>query len=137
MDDAFVDRDAGTQREDQQGDDETPEIDFTAVPHRVLGRRRRRSAMHAVQQQRLVAGIHQRMHAFAEHRRAAGDGSGHELGHGDQKIAGQRRVDDLARTAADAFASAHRNSFGPLRDSVAARRGQDRHQHSTRCPPRR
>jgi hypothetical protein len=52
----------------------------------------------AVEQQQLVAGVDQRVHAFAEHGRAAGEGSRDELRHGDQEVAGKRGIDDNSRS---------------------------------------
>jgi len=48
----------------------------------------------AVQQQQLVDGIHQRVDALAEHRRAARQPGGDELGDGDAQVAGKRGIDD-------------------------------------------
>src|SRR5471030_1305793 len=71
MADAFVDGDAGAQREHQQRDDKTPEIQFAAVADRMVGIGRARGAPHAVQQQYLVAAIDEGVHRLAEHGRAA------------------------------------------------------------------
>jgi hypothetical protein len=90
---ALIERDARAEREDQQGDDETPEIEFAAVPEWMGQVCWPRCASQAVQQQHAVAGIDQGMHAFRQHCRTAGDEGRDELGDRDQQIAYERCVD--------------------------------------------
>jgi hypothetical protein len=45
-----------------------------------------------IEQQDFVAAIHENMHALAQHRRAAGDPGGNELGDRNGQIAEQGRV---------------------------------------------
>ena len=117
MHDALVDRYAGADGEDQKRHDEAPEIDLAAMAERVgavgLGAR----AAQAVEQQHLVAGVDQRMHAFRQHRGRAGDRGGDELGDRDQQVADERGVDDAGRTALCSQGSS------PLRAARAARQG--------------
>ena len=88
--DAFVDRHAGAHRQHQQRDHERPEVEFAPIAERMafvwcLGRARA-----AVQQQQFVDRIHQRVHALADHGRAAGDRGGDELGDRDGHVAAER-----------------------------------------------
>ena len=64
MDDALVDRDAGTDGEDQDRDDEAPEIDLLPVPERKLFVGRLLRLLQAVEEEYLVAGVHRGMDAF-------------------------------------------------------------------------
>ena len=79
----------------QQRDDEAPEVDLAPVAEgmRLVGRPL--GAPEAVQEQHLVAGVDERMDAFAEHRGAARDPGGGELRDRDQQVAGEGRVEDL------------------------------------------
>ena len=93
---AFIDGQARSQGEDQDGHHEGPEIEFHAVTERVARVRRLAGALHAVQHEALVAGIHHRMDGLAEHGGTAGDACGDELGNCDQAVAGQGSKDDFA-----------------------------------------
>src|SRR5213075_2972676 len=92
--DAFIDRDARAEREDHQRDDEAPEIQLAAMAERVLGVRWALGAMQPVQQQDLVAAIHQGMDGFRQHGRAAGDYRGRGLGGCYEEVAGESGVED-------------------------------------------
>jgi hypothetical protein len=52
-------------------------------------------AVHAVEQKAAIAGIDQRVHAFRQHCRTAGEEGGAELGQRDGEIAGECGVDDF------------------------------------------
>ena len=60
MADALVERKPGAGREHQQRDDEAPEIDLLAVAERKARVGRPGGALHAVEQQRLIAAVDQR-----------------------------------------------------------------------------
>ncbi len=66
--------------------------------------RRLAGAAQPVQQQHLVEGVDQRMHAFAEHGRAAGDAGGDELGNRNG-VARERGIDDKAGTGGSGHVS--------------------------------
>ena len=89
----LIDRHTGAQRKNQQGDHEAPEIQLTSVPQRVAAVGGTGRARDAVEQQKLVDGVDQGMHGFAQHGRRAGDGGGDELRRGHQQVARQGRPD--------------------------------------------
>ena len=94
--DSFINGQARPQGEDQDSHHESPEIEFHAVTERVARVRRLLGALHAVQHEDLVAGVHHRMDGLAEHGGTAGDACGDELGNRDQAVAGHGGEDDFA-----------------------------------------
>ena len=104
VDDAFVDRHARAEREDQHRDDEAPEIKLAPVTEgmKLVGRPLRRAA--APHQQQLVGRIDHAVNAFGEHRRRAGDRRRDELRDGDAEV-GEQRDDERPRRGR---VSAHR-----------------------------
>lgn len=98
MGDSFVDGDAGSQRKKQEGYYKAPEIQFPAIPQRVrlIGRKAR--SIVAVKQQRFIAGVDERMSAFAEHRRAAGKQSCRQLYNGHHEVAEDGCIDHFLRS---------------------------------------
>jgi len=91
--DSFVDRDAGTDREDEDGNHETPEVNFLPVSKGIVFIGRFLGPFHTEQQKNLVAGINQRMNAFREHCRTSGAEGRNEFDYGDQRIPGERSKD--------------------------------------------
>ena len=89
---SLVDRNSAAKRENQHGNDETPEVDLLAVPERKFAARRQVRALNSVQQQNLIAGINQRMNALAHHCRAASDTGGSKLRNRNERIADQGGV---------------------------------------------
>ena len=96
--DAFVGRNARACSKHQQGDDEAPEVEFAPIAEGMHRIGCLAGTPQAVEQQQFVEGVDQRMHALAEHGRAAGDARGDELGHGDGQVAGKGRIDDKTGT---------------------------------------
>src|SRR4051794_9630493 len=94
---SFVKRNTGTQREDQQRDNESPKIQFSPMAQGILLICRTRSTPLPVQQQALIAGIDERMYTFAQHRGAAGPCGRDELRECNQQIASQRGVNSSVR----------------------------------------
>ena len=90
-------RDAGhdghpaAEPEDDHADEQRPEIELVAVTERVVDVGRPSARARAVEQQRAVAGIDERMDGFGEHRGAAGRRRGNELRHRDQQVADECR----------------------------------------------
>jgi hypothetical protein len=99
VDDAFVEGDPGTEREDQKSNDEAPEVELAAMAERMHQVCRLGGTMEAIEQQQAIAGIDERMHTFRQHRRAAGEGCGNEFGHRYRQVAGKGRIDDFLRPA--------------------------------------
>ena len=95
---AFIEGNAGTDGEDQNGDDERPEEDLGAVAERVLVVGRPLGALHAEQQQALIAGIDHGVHRLREHGRRAGDERSREFTDRNQGVTDQRSVHDLVRS---------------------------------------
>ncbi len=89
----FVERQRRAEREDHDRDDKAPEIDLLAVAKRKTRTGRSPRRAQSIKQQDLVAGVHQRVDALGEHRSATGNGGGAKLGHRDQAVAYQRRID--------------------------------------------
>ena len=87
--DALVDRHAGANSKQQNGDHEGPEIDLHAVAEGVGAVGRPAGAFQPIQQQRLVAAVDQRVDRLAQHRRGTGVKGGGELGRRDGAIAGE------------------------------------------------
>jgi len=67
MDYALIERDAGAERKDQQGNDEAPEIEFATVTKRMRLVRGPGCPAIAIEQQGLVGGIDDRMNGLARH----------------------------------------------------------------------
>ena len=80
-----------------------PEVALAAVAERVRLGGGELGAPVAEQQQQLVAGVGQRVHALGQHRRRAGEGEPDELGHGDAQV-GQQRGEDRSLAAAGGHA---------------------------------
>jgi hypothetical protein len=95
---AFVEGNAGTQAEDEDGDDESPEIDLHAMAERMTAVRRALGAPDAEKEQALIAGIDGGMDRLRQHGGGAGEEGGDELGDGDGEVARQRRIDDESGT---------------------------------------
>ncbi len=76
------------------------------------------AAMDAEQDQRLIAGVDQRVNALRYHRRAAGEEGGGEFGDGNQKIGRNRAVHG------NGFCGVGHDrgrAFGPLKPRAARR----------------
>jgi hypothetical protein len=73
VDDALVDRYPGTEREDEDRDDEAPEVEFAAVSEGVIfvGRLARLAA--PPHQKQLIGRIDDAVDTLGQHRRRAGD----------------------------------------------------------------
>ncbi len=70
---------------------EAPEVHLLAASEGMLGRGGTTGHQHSPQQQRLVAGVGDRVEAFGEHGNAAGQRRHDELGHRDDRVPDQRR----------------------------------------------
>ena len=92
VEDAFVDRHSGAEREDQHGDDEAPEIELAAVAERMEPVGRPLRLPPTPHQQQLVGRIDDAVHAFGQHRRRAGDRRRDEFRSGNPKV--RRKRDD-------------------------------------------
>ncbi len=66
VDDALVERDASPEREQEDGDDKTPEVDFPAISQGMLEVRSRRCPMQSVEKQKAVSGVDDRMDTLAQ-----------------------------------------------------------------------
>ena len=88
--DALIDRYTRAQCEHQDSDHEAPEIDFLAMAEGKLIVRRVARLADAIEQQDLVAGIHQGVDAFRQHRGTAGESRRDELRHGNKTVADKR-----------------------------------------------
>ena len=77
------------QGEQHDRDHERPEVPLAAVAERVGGGGIPARAAVAEQQQELVAGVGQGVHALGQHRRRPGEGEADELGHGDAQVGQQ------------------------------------------------
>src|SRR5690242_3157222 len=93
--DALENRHACAEHKQQNGDDEAPEVDFASITERMLFIRTARGSLQAVEKEKLIAGVDDRVDAFAEHRRAAGDGGGRKFGNDNKQVSGSGRVYDL------------------------------------------
>jgi len=93
--DPLIERHPRTDAEDQDRHHERPEVELHAITERVKLIGRPGSPLHAVKQQTLVADIDERMDSLAQHCRTASVGRSNKLGDGDQRVAGERRKDDL------------------------------------------
>ena len=95
--DPLVERHPGPHREDQEGDDEAPEVELATVAQRVRFIRGPSRATKTIEQEDLVARVHEGVNALADHGRAARDARGQELRQGDEHIAEQGGIDHLPR----------------------------------------
>ena len=91
---SFVDRHSCADREDQDGDDERPEIQFASIAERVRVVGRLRGALLAVQEQDLVAAIDAGVESLGQHRRRSGQSRRDEFRDADAKIGGERGIED-------------------------------------------
>ena len=94
--DALVEGEQAAHREQHEGDDEGPEVALPAVAERVLAVGGLAGPLAAEQQQRLVAGVGQRVERLGQQARRAGDQEADELGDGDAEV-GEEGVEDALR----------------------------------------
>jgi hypothetical protein len=71
MHNSFVNRHTGAQRENEQRDNKTPEIELATVAEWVRDVGLSACTMKAIKKEDLVAGIDERMNGFAQHCRTA------------------------------------------------------------------
>ena len=90
MGDALVDGDAPAQREDHDGHDERPEVEFLPVAKGVLHVGLARRLLDAEQDEQAVAGIHDGVYTLGDHRRRPRDGGCDELDDADENVRGNR-----------------------------------------------
>src|SRR5690606_5610448 len=129
MDDALVEGDAGTERENQQRDDEAPEIELAPMPERMFLVGRPCGSMQAIEQQSAITRIDQRMHAFRQHRRTAGEERSNKFRDRDGEVARQRGIDDGLRSRMgghraspfDCASTTHYRSDGPRKQGSSVR----------------
>ncbi|GAA2928524.1 hypothetical protein GCM10020221_25540 [Streptomyces thioluteus] len=92
---ALVEREDAADGEQDDGDEEAVDVALATVAEGVLLARRPPGLLPAEQQQRLVAGVGDRVHALGEHRRRPAESEGDELRHGDGQVGPQRGDDGL------------------------------------------
>ena len=91
--DALEDGEHRAEGEQHDRHDEGPEVALAAVAERVDRGRLLLGPVAAEQQQELVAGVGQRVHALGQHRRRPGEDEADELGDGDAEV-GQQGGED-------------------------------------------
>ena len=94
---ALIDRCAGTEREERQCNDETPEVQLAPMAERMRLVRRAACAMITIEQQEFVGRIDDRMHGFTLHRGASGPECRAGLCGRDEDIADESGVDGCLR----------------------------------------
>ncbi len=93
--DPLVDREQAAHREQHEGDDERPEVPLAAVAERVRRVGRLGRPLAAEQQERLVAGVGQRVAGLGEQAGRTRDQEAGELGDGDPEVGERRRRGSL------------------------------------------
>src|SRR5438270_1050911 len=133
VDDAFIHRHAGAEREHEHGDDEAPEIELAAVTERVQlvgGAFRLTAAPH---QQQLVDRIYHAVNALGQHRRGTGDRGCDELRYRNAKVRGER---DHERPRAGRM-RAHLSQSGRNAANAAISHAHAREDMGWSAPPRK
>ena len=92
---ALVEREHAADREEDDGDEEGVDVALPAVAEGVLLVGGLAGLLAAEEQQRLVAGVGEGVHAFGEHRGRAAEREGHELRRGDGEVRAQGGDDRL------------------------------------------
>ena len=93
--DALVEGEQAAHREQHEGDDEGPEVALAAVAERVLAVGGLARPLAAEQQQRLVAGVGERVDGLGEQARRRRDQEADELGDGDAEVGEEARTGRL------------------------------------------
>ena len=144
LSDPLDDGEGRSQGEQDDGHHEAPEVALPAEAERVrLGGGVLGPAI-PQQQQELVAGVGQRVHALGQHRRRTGEGEAHELGHGDAQV-GQQGDEDRTLAAGGGHppvllgqqSVGHHPADGQRRGRRRGRRVDHVHQAGSRWPPAR
>jgi hypothetical protein len=91
----FVNGDSGAYGKDQNGDDEAPKVDFPPMAEGELLVGGLLGSTKTVEEQDLVACVHDRVDSLGEHGRASRDSSGDEFGQGNEAVTDKRRVNDF------------------------------------------
>ena len=120
--DAFVERNAGAHREQQDGDDEAPKVEFSRVTEWVARVGRTLRALDTDQQQPLIGRIDQGVDRLRQHCGRAGPRGRRKLGHRNSKIAGECHQHDARRSACRQSRPPHSPIAAPIRSAL---------QHST------
>src|ERR1700686_5666396 len=84
--DALVNREPGTQREEQQQNDEAPEVDFSSMSERMVGISFLFRAMNAVKQKYFVCCVDHRVDGFTRHRGTASPRGRHDLANANKHV---------------------------------------------------
>jgi len=116
---AFIGRDAAADREDHQRNDQRPEVKLFAATEGMVLVRRLFAFVHPQQQQAAVARVNDRVNAFGNHRRAAGESRGAKLRHGNCEVADDCGIDGFIRLGHRSFAQIDQSQAGLLVDFAA------------------